>query len=86
MKPTDIVTSLDSGSTTDRHRCHLALTLAVTVNLDLELDFQSPTSCGHDPYRNVRRILVREINAHLPPKANFFFENLTTKWCILKYI
>ena len=34
---------------------------------------------GHST-RNVRRILVRGVNSPLPP------ENLTTKWCILKYI
>jgi len=37
-------------------------------------------------HRNVRRILVMGINAPLPPEAKFFFENLTTKWFVLKYI
>jgi len=35
---------------------------------------------------NARRILVRGVNAPLPPEAKFFFENLTTKWCYLEYI
>jgi len=35
--------------------------------------------------RNVRRILVR-INASLPPEAKKNLENLTMKWCILKYL
>ena len=35
--------------------------------------------------RNVRRIMVRRVNAALPPEAKKS-ENLTTKWCILKYI
>jgi len=36
---------------------------------------------------SVLRILVRGFNAPMPPEAKFFFsENLTTKWCILKYI
>ena len=36
--------------------------------------------------KGVHRILVRGINAPLPTAAKKFFENLTTKWCILKYI
>jgi len=35
--------------------------------------------------RNVRRILVRVVNTPLPPEAKKI-ENLSTKWCILKYI
>ena len=37
--------------------------------------------------KGVRRILVMGVNAPLRPEAKkFFFENLNTKWCILKYI
>ena len=36
--------------------------------------------------QDVCRILAREVDAPLPPEAKIFFKNLTTKWCILKYI
>jgi len=39
----------------------------------------------HDD-KGVHRILVRGVNAPLPPEAKEILENLTTKWCILKYI
>jgi len=52
---------------------------------DRDGDFLEGATVRDGRGRNVRRILVRGVNAPLPPEA-IFFENLTTKWCILEYI
>jgi len=46
----------------------------------------APCCYGTGHTKGVRRILVRGVNAPLPLEAKKIFENLLTKWCILKYI